>query len=57
MFRVSYYDKYGRVSQKGGFKSDKEAYKWVREQGNSIIPLKFLVWSEEIDCYTTLYKF
>lgn len=57
MFCVSYYDKYGQVSQKGGFKSDKEAYQWVREQGDLIIPLKLLVWSEEIDCYTTLYKF
>ena len=57
MFRVSYIDGNGKISHKGGFKSDKEAYEWMAKQGNKIVPLKLLVWSEEIQCYETLHQF
>lgn len=57
MFRVSYIDRNGKIAHKGGFDSDASAYKWVNAQGNNIIPLKLLVWSEDIQCFDTFKKF
>lgn len=55
MFRVVYLDeKYG-VSHKGGFKTDKEALIWI--EINHITALKLLMWSEDIQCYKTLYEY
>lgn len=56
MFRVSYLGKYG-IEHKSGFKSDKEANNWVKEQGNKIIALKLLIWSEEIQCYKPIMEY
>lgn len=52
MFRISYIDIHGNVAHKGGFKSDKDAYTWI-DSNPGIIPLKLLVWSEEIQCFDT----
>lgn len=49
MWRVSYLDlSSGRVEQKGGFSSDKEAIEWYikLEKEQKIVALKLLVWSE-----------
>lgn len=57
MFRVSYINNFGQIAHKGGFRSDKEANIWVREQGNEITPLKLLIWSEEIQCYMPISEY
>lgn len=56
MFGISYLDENGNVNQKGGFKSDKEAFEWVIANKN-ITPLTLLVWSEYIQRYKTLEHF
>lgn len=56
MFAVSYIDENDKINLKRGFKSDAEVYRWV-EAHDAIVPLKLLVWSDEIDCYSTFKKF
>ena len=54
MFRISYIDAQERISHKSGFKSTFDAMNWVRALGNTITPLKLLVWDEELQCYSEL---
>ena len=54
MFAISYLDNNNKISLKGGFKSDKAAYRWIDDNELYITPLKLLFWSDEIDCYDTL---
>lgn len=56
MWKVSYMDlEDDGIKSKGGFKSDKEADEWIRN--NNIIPLKLLVWSELLQCYRTVEEY
>ena len=55
MFMVVYLDDNG-YGHKGGFKSDKEANNWAAQQLNKI-PLRLMVWSEEIQCYRKLDEY
>lgn len=54
MWRISYINNQtDEILQKGGFKTDKEALDWVKDEeakGN-IRALKLLVWRESIQCY------
>ena len=54
MFAISYIDNNNKIALKGGFKSDKAAYRWIDDNELYITPLKLLFWSDEIDCYDTL---
>lgn len=57
MFRVIYIDKNG-YGHKGGFKTDKDANDWAAaQQGTAIIPIRLMVWSEEIQCFRKLYDY
>lgn len=53
MFRVVYIAG-GEYQHKGGFRSDKAANDWVREQGDKITPVSLLVWSEETQSFRKL---
>ena len=64
MFRVSYLQngtldnakiKAYKVAHKT-FRSQEEALEWV-DNNSQITPLKLLVWSDDIDCYSTVMKF
>ena len=64
MFRVSYLQngtldnakiKADKVAHKT-FRSQEEALEWV-DNNSQITPLKLLVWSDDIDCYSTVMKF
>ena len=55
MFRAVYLDNNYGISHKGGFKSDKEANEWIKEK--NITAIKLLVWSEDIQCFKTLYNY
>lgn len=55
MFRVSYIDnKTDEICHKGGFNQVSEAMKWVKEQGDNIMPLKLLVYNDYIDACSTI---
>lgn len=57
MFRVIYIDKNG-YGHKGGFKTDKDANDWAAAQKNTtIIPIRLMVWSEDIQCFRKLYDY
>ena len=55
LFRISYMDRNDNIDHKA-FKDTKEAMDWVN-QNTDITPLKLLVWDENINCFSTLYKF
>lgn len=55
MFKVIYLDEKGRISHKGGFASDKAANDWIKQ--NHITAVKLTVWSEDIQCFRTLYNY
>lgn len=55
MFRVIYLGENGRISHKGGFASDKAANDWIKQ--NHITAVKLTVWSEDIQCFRTLYNY
>jgi len=64
MYRISYLQngtldtakiKAYKVAQKT-FRSQEEALEWV-DNNSQITPLKLLVWSDDIDCYSTVMKF
>lgn len=58
MFRVSYINNLtDEILQKGGFESDKAAYDWIDSQGNKIIAIKLLIWSEARQSYREIEKF
>lgn len=60
MWRVSYLDlNSGRIEQKGGFNSDKEAIDWVKtqEEEQKIIAFKLLIWSEYLQSYRVVEEF
>lgn len=56
MFRVIYIDKNG-YGHKGGFKTDKDANAWATAQNTAVIPIRLMVWSEEIQCFRKLYDY
>lgn len=57
MFRVIYIDENG-YGHKGGFKTDKDANDWAAaQQGTAIVPIRLMVWSEEIQCFRKLYDY
>lgn len=58
MFKVTYINNSNDyVYHRGGFKSDKEAYEWVDQQGRKITPLKLLIWSEAKQSYRVIEEF
>lgn len=56
MFRVTYINQDNEICSKSGFNQVSEAMKWVKKQGDNIIPLKLLVWNDYIDACSTIWE-
>lgn len=57
MFRVIYIDENG-YGHKGGFKTGKDANDWAESQKSTAkIPIRLMVWSEDIQCFRKLYDY
>lgn len=55
MFRVIYINESDEIMHKGGFVSDKAANDWIKQ--NHITAVKLMVWSENTQCFRTLYNY
>lgn len=42
------------IAHKSGFKSVEEAERWIKSQGNSIVPYKLLEWDENTQAYKSI---
>lgn len=56
MWTVIYLDREDKVVNKGGFKSDAEAFGWINQNHNNINPLSINVWSELTKQLRSVYK-
>lgn len=56
MWTVIYLDREDNVANKGGFKSDADAFGWINKNHNNIHPLSINVWSELTQQLRSVYK-
>lgn len=55
-YKVSYIEN-NSIKHSKSFDSEQMARKWIKDKGSNITPLKLLIWSSLVDCYSTVEKF